>query len=128
MLYKTLNNGVKMPMLGFGVFQVTDPEECRKAVLCALENGYRSIDTAQAYGNEEAVGQAIKDSGIPRDELFITTKLWITDVGICGLSGKARPRLPGPLSDPSAVSRLLRRMESHGRIPEGRTRSRDRCF
>lgn len=63
MLYKTLNNGVKMPMLGFGVFQVTDPEECRKAVLCALENGYRSIDTAQAYGNEEAVGQAIKDSG-----------------------------------------------------------------
>ena len=80
MLYKTLNNGVKMPMLGFGVFQVTDPEECRKAVLCALENGYRSIDTAQAYGNEEAVGQAIKDSGIPRDELFITTKLWITDV------------------------------------------------
>lgn len=80
MLYKTLNNGVKMPMLGFGVFQITDPEECRKAVLCALENGYRSIDTAQAYGNEEAVGQAIKDSGIPRDELFITTKLWITDV------------------------------------------------
>lgn len=69
-----------MPMLGFGVFQITDPEECRKAVLCALENGYRSIDTAQAYGNEEAVGQAIKDSGIPRDELFITTKLWITDV------------------------------------------------
>lgn len=80
MLYKTLKNGVKMPMLGFGVFQVTDPEGCRKAVLCALENGYRSIDTAQAYGNEEAVGQAIKDSGIPRDELFITTKLWITDV------------------------------------------------
>ena len=80
MLYKTLKNGVKMPMLGFGVFQITDPEECRKAVLCALENGYRSIDTAQAYGNEEAVGQAIKDSGIPRDELFITTKLWITDV------------------------------------------------
>jgi 2,5-diketo-D-gluconate reductase A len=70
MLYKTLKNGVKMPMLGFGVFQVTDPEGCRKAVLCALENGYRSIDTAQA----------IKDSGIPRDELFITTKLWITDV------------------------------------------------
>ena len=67
MLYKTLKNGVKMPMLGFGVFQVTDPEGCRKAVLCALENGYRSIDTAQAYGNEEAVGQAIKDSGIPRD-------------------------------------------------------------
>lgn len=80
MLYKTLKNGVKMPMLGFGVFQVTDPEGCRKAVLCALENGYRSIDTAKAYGNEEAVGQAIKDSGIPRDELFITTKLWITDV------------------------------------------------
>ena len=80
MLYKTLKNGVKMPMLGFGVFQVTDPEGCRKAVLCALENGYRSIDTAQAYGNEEAVGQAIEDSGIPRDELFITTKLWITDV------------------------------------------------
>ena len=62
MLCKTLNNGVKMPMLGFGVFQVTDPEECRKAVLCALENGYRSIDTAQAYGNEEAVHQRQRHS------------------------------------------------------------------
>jgi diketogulonate reductase-like aldo/keto reductase len=60
MLYKTLKNGVKMPMLGFGVFQVTDPEGCRKAVLCALENGYRSIDTAQAYGNEEAVAKPLK--------------------------------------------------------------------
>lgn len=133
MLYKTLNNGVKMPMLGFGVFQITDPEECRKAVLCALENGYRSIDTAQAYGNEEAVGQAIKDSGIPRDELFITTKLWITDVCYEG----AKKAFAASLEklgldyldlDPSAVSRLLRRMKSHGRIPEGRTRSRDRCF
>jgi 2,5-diketo-D-gluconate reductase A len=71
-----LNNGVKMPQLGFGVFQVTDAKVCKDSVLAALKAGYRLIDTAAAYGNEEAVGEAIRESGIPRDELFITTKLW----------------------------------------------------
>lgn len=76
-----LNNGVEMPILGFGVFQIPDYDECKKSVLTALESGYRSIDTAQAYGNEKAVGDAIKESGVPREELFITTKLWISDYG-----------------------------------------------
>lgn len=77
----TLNNGVEMPILGYGVYQVPDYDECKKTVLTALESGYRSIDTAQAYGNEQAVGDAIKESGIPREDLFITTKLWISDYG-----------------------------------------------
>ncbi len=74
----TLNNGVEMPILGFGVYQITDQEECERSVLAALEAGYRLIDTATAYGNEEAVGRAIKKSGIPREELFITSKLWVS--------------------------------------------------
>ncbi len=74
----TLNNGVEMPILGFGVFQV-DGDQTQQAVEAALAAGYRSIDTAAAYGNEEAVGAAIAASGIPRDELFITTKLWVQD-------------------------------------------------
>lgn len=76
-----LNNGVEMPILGFGVFQVADLAECEKAVVEAIETGYRLIDTAASYGNEEAVGNAIKRSGIPREELFITTKLWVQDAG-----------------------------------------------
>lgn len=79
MEYLTLNNGLKMPKLGFGVFQVPDLEECEEAVLNALESGYRLLDTAAAYGNEEAVGAAIKKSGIPRQEIFLTTKLWVAD-------------------------------------------------
>jgi 2,5-diketo-D-gluconate reductase A len=77
----TLNNGVAMPLLGFGVFQVTDLAECERAVADALQTGYRLIDTAAAYGNEAAVGAAIKRAGLPREELFITTKLWIQDTG-----------------------------------------------
>ena len=77
----TLNNGVEMPILGFGVYQMNDASECEKSVLDAIEVGYRLIDTASAYGNEEAVGNAIKKSGVPREELFITTKLWISDAG-----------------------------------------------
>ena len=77
----TLNNGVVMPMLGFGVYQMTDVAGCEAAVSEALRVGYRLIDTAAAYGNEEAVGRAIAKSGIPRDELFITTKLWLSDTG-----------------------------------------------
>jgi 2,5-diketo-D-gluconate reductase A len=76
----TLNNGVKMPILGFGVFQIA-PDQTERAVTDALAAGYRSLDTAAAYGNEEAVGRAIKNSGIPREELFVTTKLWVQDTG-----------------------------------------------
>jgi diketogulonate reductase-like aldo/keto reductase len=72
-----LNNGVEMPILGFGVFQMADAEECEKSVFDALQAGYRLIDTAAAYGNEEAVGNAIKRSGLTRDEVFVTTKLWV---------------------------------------------------
>ena len=79
MEYKTLNNGVKMPMEGFGVFQVPDPKQCEQAVLDAISTGYRLIDTAAAYMNEEAVGAAIKKSGARREDLFITTKLWVSD-------------------------------------------------
>lgn len=76
-----LNNGVEMPILGFGVFQIPDPAECEQTVLDAIETGYRLIDTAASYMNEEAVGNAIKKSGVPREELFITTKLWVQDAG-----------------------------------------------
>ena len=81
MEYVTLNNGVKMPMEGFGVFQVPEAAVCEQAVSDALAVGYRLIDTAAAYFNEEAVGAAIQKSGIARDELFLTTKLWIQDAG-----------------------------------------------
>ncbi len=77
--YTVLNNGVKMPMEGFGVFQVPDPKQCEQAVLDAISTGYRLIDTAAAYMNEEAVGAAIKKSGARREDLFITTKLWVSD-------------------------------------------------
>jgi 2,5-diketo-D-gluconate reductase A len=76
-----LNNGVEMPILGFGVFQVKDLAGCERSVLDAIDAGYRLIDTAQSYMNEEAVGKAIKKSGVPREELFITTKLWIQSRG-----------------------------------------------
>jgi len=76
-----LNNGVEMPLLGFGVFQIPDPDECENSVLNAIETGYRLIDTAASYMNESAVGDAIKKSGVARDELFITTKLWVQDNG-----------------------------------------------
>lgn len=76
-----LNNGIEMPILGFGVYQIPDASECERSVIDAIETGYRSIDTAAAYMNEEAVGKAIKKSGVPREELFITTKLWVQDAG-----------------------------------------------
>ena len=79
MEYATLNNGIQMPLEGFGVFQVPDPAQCENAVLDAISSGYRLIDTAAAYMNEEAVGAAIKKCGVPREELFITTKLWVQD-------------------------------------------------
>jgi diketogulonate reductase-like aldo/keto reductase len=76
-----LNNGVEMPILGFGVFQIEDLAECERSVRDAIDVGYRLIDTAASYGNEESVGNAIKMSGVPRNELFVTTKLWIADAG-----------------------------------------------
>lgn len=84
MEFATLNNGIKMPLEGFGVFQVPDGSECERAVTDAIECGYRLIDTAAAYRNEEAVGNAVKNCGIPRSELFITTKLWVQDASYEG--------------------------------------------
>jgi len=80
----TLNNGVEMPLIGFGVFQITDLEQCEQCVCDAIEAGYRLIDTAASYMNEEAVGKAIRRSGVPREELFITTKLWVQDASYEG--------------------------------------------
>lgn len=79
-----LNNGVEIPKIGFGVFRMTDQAACEEAVLQAIESGYRLIDTAAAYGNEEAVGRAIRRCGVPREALFITTKLWIPDISYEG--------------------------------------------
>lgn len=81
MKYITLNNGLKMPCIGFGVYQIRDHEQCVQVVMDAIDVGYRLIDTAQAYGNEKAVGEAIKKSRIDRKELFITTKVWISNYG-----------------------------------------------
>lgn len=80
MEYVTLNNGVKMPKLGYGVYQVS-PDECERCVSDAIAVGYRSIDTAQAYANEEGVGRAVQKSGVKREELFLTTKIWISNAG-----------------------------------------------
>lgn len=79
-----LNNGVEIPILGFGVFQITDPAECERCVVDAIQTGYRHIDTAASYQNEESVGKGIKQSGVARDKLFITTKLWIQNNGFEG--------------------------------------------
>lgn len=84
MEYITLNNGISMPKLGFGVYQIADAEQCQRAVEDAIEVGYRLIDTAASYGNEEAVGRALKASGVARDELFVTTKLWLSDASYEG--------------------------------------------
>jgi 2,5-diketo-D-gluconate reductase A len=81
MNYVTLNNGLKMPILGFGVFQIPDPAGCERCVIDAIETGYRLIDTAASYLNEEAVGKGIKNSGVNREDLFVTTKLWVQDTG-----------------------------------------------
>lgn len=84
MNYVTLNNGIKMPQLGFGVYQISDAAQCQRAVEDAIEVGYRSIDTAASYGNEDAVGAAIKASGVARSDLFVTTKLWMSDASYEG--------------------------------------------
>ncbi len=81
MQHVKLNNSVEMPMLGFGVFQIPDPKECARSVADAIEVGYRLIDTAASYMNEAAVGQGLRDSGIARDQLFVTSKLWVQETG-----------------------------------------------
>lgn len=81
MEFVTLNNGLKMPKVGFGVYRIKDHKQCKQAVLDAIDAGYRLIDTAQSYGNEEAVGKAIQETSVPRSELFITTKVWISNYG-----------------------------------------------
>lgn len=80
-----LNNGVEVPILGFGTFQITDPEEAEKAVKDAIEAGYRHIDTAQSYMNEESVGRGIANSGVPREDLFVTTKVWVENISYNGV-------------------------------------------
>lgn len=82
--YVTLNNGIAMPALGFGVFQMRDPAECERSVADAISVGYRLIDTAKSYLNEEAVGKGIRSGGVARDALFITTKLWVQDASYEG--------------------------------------------
>lgn len=82
--FVTLNNGVTMPRIGYGVFRMTDAAACEEAVVQAIQSGYRLIDTAAAYENEEAVGRAIRRCGVPREELFITAKLWVTDTSYEG--------------------------------------------
>lgn len=84
-----LNNGIEMPLLGFGVFQMTDATECERAVIDAIDTGYRLIDSAASYQNETQVGNALKQSGIARNELFVTTKLWLQDTSYEG--AKAHP-------------------------------------
>ena len=81
MEFVTLNNGVKMPKVGFGVYRIKDHKQCKQALLDAIDAGYRLIDTAQSYGNEEAVGKAIQETSVPRNELFITTKVWVANCG-----------------------------------------------
>lgn len=85
-----LNDGLEMPVLGFGVFQMTDSAECERAVLDALETGYRLIDTAASYQNETQVGNALKQSSIPRSDLFVTTKLWLQDTSYEGAKAWVR--------------------------------------
>lgn len=125
----TLNNGVEMPMEGFGVFQIPDAAQCEQAVSEALRAGYRLIDTAAAYGNEEAVGAAIRKSGIPREQLFVTTKLWVQDYGYenaklafarsldkLGLDYLDLYLLHQPLSDYYSAWRALEELYQAGRV------------
>ena len=128
----TLNNGVEMPILGFGVFQIP-PDETEQAVATALEVGYRHIDTAASYQNEEAVGRAVRSSGVPRDELFITTKLWIQRSRRGQRPGRvravprtARSRSRGPVPDSPASRRLLQLVASHGAAARRGSRPRHR--
>lgn len=122
-----LNNGITMPMIGLGTFQVTDPKTCERNVLEALETGYRLIDTAQAYGNEEYIGRALAHSNVPREELFLTTKVWFKDYGNAYASVEASLRrlrtdyldlvlLHWPFGDTYAAWRDLERLYKEGKV------------
>lgn len=125
MEFVQLNNGIEMPMLGYGVFQ-TPPDQTEACVSEALEVGYRLIDTAQAYGNEEGVGAAIAKSGVPRDEIFITSKIWVSNMNYerVGLDRRepeeARHRPYRPHAAPSDDGRLHRRIPRDGGRLQGR--------
>ena len=131
----TLNNGVEMPILGFGVYQVP-PEETQQAVESALAAGYRHLDTAQGYMNEEAVGRAITASGIAPDDLFVTTKLWVqsqpTEVKARAALEKSLELLGLDRVDlfliHQPLGRLLRLLACHGEGPRRRPRASDRCL
>lgn len=129
MEYRTLFNDVKIPMLGFGVFQIPDHADAVRAVATALESGYRLIDTAQGYMNEEAVGEAVRASGVPRGDVFLTTKLWIQDYSFDGAQRAAELSmkrlgtdyldlllLHQPLGDYPAAWRGLERLYREGRL------------
>jgi diketogulonate reductase-like aldo/keto reductase len=112
-----LNNGVAMPLLGFGVFQMHDAEECERAVTEALRTGYRLIDTAASYRNEEAVGAALRRSGVPRQELFVTTKLWIQDAGDARSIFRAEPA--AALGAIEETFQAYKEMEAHSATDTG---------
>ncbi len=129
----TLNNGVQMPILGFGVFQIADAKECERSVVDAIEAGYRLIDTAASYMNEEAVGNGLRASGVARQELFVTSKLWVQDAGLERTRlaiDKSLRRLNldylGSLPDPSALRRRARSLAGDAGGVQGREASRDR--
>lgn len=129
-----LNNGVEMPILGYGVFQIPD-QECEQCVVDAIEAGYRLIDTAQAYFNEEAVGRAISRCGIDRRELFITTKVWVTEhsyektfASVVESFTETANRLYRPDADTSTFGRLLFVLSGVGRFTQRRKNPCNRHF
>ena len=106
MEYVTMNNGIKMPKLGYGVYQ-TPPEDTKRCVLDAIDVGYRSIDTAQAYYNEEGVGAALAECGLPREEFFLTTKVWITNAGYEKAKASIEESMRKLHTSPSATTTAL---------------------
>ncbi|MGA9518278.1 MAG: aldo/keto reductase, partial [Trichococcus sp.] len=124
-----LNNGVEIPVLGFGTFQITDPVEAEQAVIAAIKAGYRHIDTAQSYMNEEAVGRGIANSGVPREELFVTTKVWVENVSYEGVKASFERSLKRlglayvdmllihqPYSDVHGAWRAMEELQEEGKI------------
>lgn len=133
MTYITLNDGTKIPQLGLGVYMISGDPATEKAVSEALKIGYRHIDTAHAYQNERSVGAAVRKSGVPREEIWITTKLWPSEYGEGKTMAGIDKMLQRPDTDyidlfaPSpAVRRLSRRMEGHGKGGQGRQSALDR--
>lgn len=124
-----LNNGVEIPVLGFGTFQITDPVEAEQSVIAAIKAGYRHIDTAQSYMNEEAVGRGIANSGVPREELFVTTKVWVENVSYEGVKASFERSLKRlgldyvdmllihqPYSDVYGAWRAMEELQEEGKI------------